>query len=201
MLSIAALALTVSLAPPVMLDSRSVPGIGAVELATAGGPHLTLTIRDASGSTSTRTLDLEVLSPDAVVVEAHASSFIATEGIVIGLAAQTGDTTSYHSLFIHKLADEPGNARTNEPTPVEGRAHWWLTKPIFTSTGDRYRIIDVHNPGGDSIEITFRRGFVEVRGTDAPRIDEKLYVNICPGRTDPMTAGALLDISAARAAR
>jgi hypothetical protein len=211
MLFIPALALIASCsqsvsAPPAALeplDARWIPGIGTVELSTAGGPRLTIKIRDSAGASTVRNLDLDVLDPNSVVVEARAASFIAKEGLVIGLAAQTGDTTSYHSLLIHRLADEPADARTtrtNRRDGPSGRAHWWLTTPIFTSTGERYRVVDVHNPGSDSIELTFRRGYVDTRRGE-PRMDEKIYVNDCPGGEDPKIAGSLLDISAARSAK
>jgi hypothetical protein len=182
------------------LDARWIQGIGTVELSTTGGPRLTVKIRDAAGATTVRNVELDVLDPKSVVVEARAASFIAKEGLVIGLAAQTGETTSYHSLLIHRLADEPADARTNRRDGPAGRAHWWLTTPIFTSTEARYRIVDVHNPGSDSIELTFRRGYVDTRRGE-PRMDEKIYVNDCPGGEDPKIAGSLLDISATRLPR
>jgi hypothetical protein len=184
------------------LDSRWIQGIGTVELSTTGGPRLTVKIRDAVGSTTVRHLELDVLDPKSVVVEAHAASFIANEGLVIGLAAQTGETTSYHSLLIHRLADEPGDVRTNRRDGPSDRAHWWLTKPIFTSTGERYRIVDVHNPNGDGIEITFRRGYANPLDRNGnPHVDEKIYVNVCPGGEDPKAAGSLLDVSARQSSR
>lgn len=189
-----------SVHPPALLDSRWIDGIGTVELSTPGGPQLTVKISNATGSTSTRVLDLDLANPGASVVEARSSSFIAKEGMAIGLAIQIGETTSYHSLLIHRLADVPGNARVNVPGRPDAPIHWWLTKPIFTSTGDRYRIVDVHNPESDSVEITFRRGYVDTRRGD-PRLDEKIYVNTCPGADDPFIAGSLLDISATRASR
>ncbi len=184
------------------IDSRWIQGIGTVELSTTGGPRLTVKIRDAAGSTTVRNLVLDLLDPKSVVVEAHAASFLAKEGLVIGLAALAGETTSYHSLLIHRLADEPADARTNRRDGPGDRAHWWLTTPIFTSTGERYRIVDVHNPGGDSIEITFRRGYADPRDRNGnPHVDEKIYVNVCPGGEDPKAAGSLLDVSATRISR
>jgi hypothetical protein len=201
------LALALSLAPqsaaaPEPLDSRWIQGIGTVVLSAPREKSLTIEIRDEAGATSTRRLDLDLLDPKAIVVEAHSASFIAKEGLLVALAVQTGDTTSYHSLLIGRLADQPADARTNAPEPQEGRRDWSLTKPIFTSTGERYRILDVHNPGGDGIEMTFRRGYAKALGRDGkPQIDEKVYVNVCAGGEDPTVFGALLDVSATRQAR
>lgn len=56
---------------------------------------------------------------------------------------------------------------------------WWLTSALFREAGEPYRIVDAHSPGGDSIELTFRRGSVDVRGTEV-RLDEVLVVDDCP---------------------
>ena len=94
MLTLSALALVVSLAqtpaaPPATtepLDSRWIKGIGTVSLSTPGGNRLRIEIRDEAGSTSARTLELDPLDPKAVVVEAHSASFLAGQGLVVGLA-------------------------------------------------------------------------------------------------------------------
>jgi hypothetical protein len=202
---ISALALVVLLAQqpipsapaPGALDTRWIHGIGTVALATTGGNRLTIEIRDEAGSTSTRTLELDLLDPTARVVEAHSAAFLANEGLLVGLAAQSGPTTSYHALLIRRIADQPSDARTNAPVAEEGKGRWLLTKPIFTSSGTPYRIIDVYNSGGDGVEITFRRGCAEPLGRDGrPRVDEKIYVNACPISEDPTIAGSLLSVSA-----
>jgi hypothetical protein len=67
-----------------------------------------------------------------------------------------------------------------------------LTDPIFTSTGEPYRIAEVHCPGADNIEITFRRPFDQFRNKGL--LDEKIYVLPCGGTSDPFAAlGALFE--------
>ncbi|MBK7641873.1 MAG: hypothetical protein IPJ19_02310 [Planctomycetes bacterium] len=180
-----------------MLDKRWIQGLGTVALATPGGNKLTVELRGEAGFASTRTLELDLLDPAARVVEAHSASFLSNEGLLVGLAAQSGPTTSYHALLIRRIADQPADARTNAPVEQEGKVRWVLTKPIFTSSGTPYRIIDVYNPGGDGVEITFRRGSAEPLGRDGrPRVDERIYVNACAGGEDPMIFGSLLSVSA-----
>jgi hypothetical protein len=137
-------------------------------------------------------VELDVIAPDSVLVEAHSTSFM-KDGLVIGLAAQQGAITSYHALFIGRLADEPGNAHANPPFSREGRFAWRLTTPIFTSQGERYRMIDVSNSGGDTIEITYRRGYLNPGPRGNATLDEKIWVNVCPG-SNPFVAGWLLDV-------
>jgi hypothetical protein len=180
---------------PAPLESRWIDGIGDVEIASAANGRLAIAIRDASGATRTREVELDLVAPDAALVEAHCAPFMKV-GLVIGLAAQRGATTSYHALFIGRLSDQPGTARTNPPFSPEGRFAWRLTTPIFTSQGERYRMIDVSNSGGDTIEITYRRGFLNPRPRGNATLDEKIWVNVCPG-SDPFVAGWLLDVPSA----
>ena len=74
-------------------------------------------------------------------------------------------------------------ARTRAPAgeaPELGHSGWFLSPPLFTSSGAPYRIVDVHCPGTDALEITFRRGWPNVSKEDI-ELDEKVFFDTCPG--------------------
>jgi hypothetical protein len=178
---------------PRLLDAHWIEGIGSVEISSPARRHLSIRIADAAGAVRVRNVELDTLGPDADIVEARAAAFM-KDGILIAVAATARDTTSYHELHIQRLADQPGDAVANASSGNAERYSWSFTTPIFSSTGERYRIVDVHNSGGDTIEITYRRGWIDPQPRHGnPRLDEKIYVNVCPG-TNPAVAGWLFDL-------
>jgi hypothetical protein len=174
------LPLTQSQAPAKqMLDTRWIPSIGIVELSTTGR-RLEVVVRERTASMRQPTLD--ALPSDARIVDARSSQYLGDDGLLIGLAVEHRGSVSYHYLTNRGM-------RPNSESPSE----WQLSEPIFTSTGDRYRITDVYCAGADQIEITFRRGHLRA-GRDGKPLDEKIYVNDCPG-TKPFVAGKLFETS------
>jgi hypothetical protein len=47
----------------------------------------------------------------------------------------------------------------------------------------------VHNPGGDSLEITFRRGSVPLARSKDVQLDELVFVDTCPGSPEVLQPG------------
>jgi hypothetical protein len=177
-------------AAPRPLDARWIDGIGSVEIASSARGHLSIRTADSAGVAHARDVELREVGPEADIVAAQASSFM-KEGVIVAVTATAGGTTTYHELHIGRLADAPDHAVANDPSRPANRFGWVFTTPIFSSTGERYRVLDLHNPGGDTIEITYRRGLVVDPNTYKPQLDEKIYFNVCPG-SNPTALPALL---------
>jgi hypothetical protein len=110
-------------------------------------------------------------------------------GLVVERPGKAGH--SYHYAY-------RSPAPSHEPSTPRPAATQWLTSaPIFTSEGEAWRIVDVRCPGGDSLELTFRRGTVPTDAKSAPSFEERVYANGGPGR-DPALGGTLWTLAAAR---
>lgn len=150
-------------------------------------------------------LDLTALPENAHVVAAQLGAF-ADHGLAAALAIETGSGTEYRWLYTlgdplqgQLLAPGPGT----RPAPNA----WALSGPLFTSTGAPYRLVDIHNPGGDSLELTFRRG--ELKGVRQPQpasgfaLDERVVHDVCPiafhaGLTGPSVAVDVESVAAVK---
>lgn len=194
MRTLAAIALSLPLsqigtpAPPSkeLLDARWIPSMGVVEVSTVEGRRLEVVARKFGGPEAIEQPQLDWPLPGSRILAARSSQFLGEQGLAIGLAVLHQGVVSYHYLLHRDLL--PGS---------DSDAKWQVSDAIFTSTGDPYRISDVHCAGGDQIEITFRRGFLRA-GRDGKPLDEKIFVNDCPG-TDPFTGGKLFETSIANA--
>jgi hypothetical protein len=131
----------------------------------------------------THDLDLSSLPPDSSVVSAQLGAF-SEHGLAVALAIATDAGTEYRWLFTlgDPLAGEllaRGPIAKPGPETMNG---WTLSGPLFTSSGAPYRLVDIHNPGGDSLELTFRRGELQgVReGGGSLSLDERIVHDTCP---------------------
>jgi hypothetical protein len=129
-------------------------------------------------------LMLTALTEDERLVAARLGAF-GERGLAVALAIEAGSETRYRWLY---TSGDPlrGELVTDMAAGAPGgtgpQAPWMFSAPLFTSTGERYRLVDIHNPGGDSLELTFRRGDLQgVRDRAAGlSVDERILHDICP---------------------
>ena len=138
----------------------------------------------------THDVELTTLPEDARVVAARLGAF-GEQGLAAALTIETGAGTEYRWLY---TASDPLRgavfARSfDQQTPTQKFDHWSLSGPLFHSTGTPYRLVDIHNPGGDSLELTFRRGELQnVRQrSHGLALDERVLHDVCPV---PLVQGA-----------
>jgi hypothetical protein len=167
-----------------ILDSRWIPDIGNVQLSSPGGPRLEVIVRELGGTEAIKQPMLDPLPADARIIEASASRYFGDQGLAIAVVVEHRGTVTYHFLSTPRLLPVSTPRAPDEPV----WRGWVFTDPIFTSTDEPYRIVDVHGGASDAIEITFRRGFKWSKGV----LDEKIYVHVCPGLRDPFVAGGTL---------
>ena len=131
--------------------------------------------------------------------EARGTRF-ADSGVALALALDLPDGgTEYRYAVTRDLGLCPplaAAAAAGAPAP----GGWSLVAPIFRAVGAPYRIVEVHNPGSDALEITFRRGWP---GTSASAVDERIFVDTCPGGAEAVQPGrsALYEVGAVEAVR
>jgi hypothetical protein len=136
------------------------------------------------GAEAHRDLELTALPEGSRLLDVKLGPF-GDKGLAAILAVEFGDVVEYRYLF---TAGDPLHAELvmSDPFVEQGRGvrdPWMLSEPLFTSTGARYRLVDVHNPGGDSLEMTFRRGEmqgVRNRGFAGLGVDERIIHDVCP---------------------
>ena len=103
------------------------------------------------------------------------ASFV-REGLVVAFSIADGDSTSYHLLLSPKASTSADAIRIADLSRKEFA--WTLTRAAFVSSGEPYRIVEANDPGGDGLEITFRRGWPKLL-TSEPRVDEKILYSDC----------------------
>lgn len=157
------------------LDVCCIPKLGRVSVSTEGGARFTVAV-ESNGQSREQAFELDALPASANVTAAKIASgrFVGT-GVVIALAIEQGPSTAYYYLASLKMPVGETPLKTSELNDVT--QSWWISKPIFTSTGKPYRIVDTH-VDGDSIEITFRRGWPNLTKPDG-QVDEKVYYDNC----------------------
>jgi hypothetical protein len=142
---------------PTVLDQRFLPDFGVVTI-SAEGSRLDVRM-EKDGSKAEQGFEI----PEGRIVEARCGPWLG-EQMVIALAVQQGETTSYPYVLsaLGKTREWTQDASLL-PHFVDPERHWFLTNPLFTSTGTPFRIVSVndHNHGSDSFEITFRRGWIK----------------------------------------
>ena len=160
-------------------------GLGRVEVQRTGERKLCIEIDGTAGATR-RELDLATLPEGQRVIEVRASGYT-DSGLVLALTIEEGEQRSYRFALTRELAPalEAETAASTAASPTS----WWLSPPIFSDPGAPYRIVDVHNPGGDSLEITFRRGTVPLARSHGARLDELVFVDTCPGSPQVLQPG------------
>jgi hypothetical protein len=177
-------------------DSAWSPALGRIEVALIGPRSVSLSVEGPAGS-SHRDLHLSGL-PDGARLQAVRCSAFMDSGVMLALVTAEGESYSYRYAGTRRLASDATTERTERsPTQITS---WGLSDPIFTEGGAPYRIVDVHNPGSDSLEITFRRGAPGLSDRGTPELDELIFVDTCPGFPVGLQAGrsGLLRASAAR---
>jgi hypothetical protein len=194
MKTVIALALLFALVPsdppraegPVPLETTWLPGLGRASV-SAEGRRLELAIGEGA-SARAFSLPLDDLPADARIRSAKAGPWMGEAGLAVVLAVESGPSTEYRFLLSGQV--EGASARPSSESLRTGAQGWFLAKPLFASTGEAYRIVDVHNPhGGDALEITFRRGWPDLRSPE-PRLDEKVFFDSCGGYwPEPLMAG------------
>jgi hypothetical protein len=153
---------------PTILDQRYLPGLGHVTL-SGGGHRLRLEIGDGTSARS-QEFEIDDLPENAKILSAAVGSFV-REGMVAALAIGEGETTSYHLLL---SAHTTTSAETIRSAGFSAAApEWSLTRAVFVSSGEPYRIAEIHDPGGDALEITFRRGWPQLDQAGG-LVDEKI---------------------------
>ncbi len=167
---------------PTVLDQRSLPALGQVTLRGEGHRmRLELVLADSRRS---QDFELDDLPVTARILSGKVCSFV-RDGIVIAFSIGEGESTSYHLLLSPKAPTRADPIRISDLSAPErgwpstdSMPAWSLTRAIFVSTGEPYRILDMHDPGGDSLEITFRRGWPKLGAPDM-RMDEKILFDPC----------------------
>ena len=168
---------------PVPLDIEWLPSRGKVS-ASASGRRLDLSIGEV-GSNKLLSFNLDALPAGARVLAARVGPWMGSAGIVVAIAVETGASTEYRIFLSRTLAADDG----------------FLSEPLFTSTGEPYRIVDAHNPGGgDALEITFRRGWPDLQGPET-KVDEKVFFDPCGGYWPQMGRTGLYEVAEVRRAR
>lgn len=98
-------------------------------------------------------------------------------GLAVGLVLAVGEGFEYRYLCRREGDTHGARAVVGPPQDNDG---WWLSQPLFAEVGAPYRIVEVHNPGSDTLELTFRRGVPSVKH-EVARLDEIVVVDDCPG--------------------
>ncbi|HEX5012105.1 MAG TPA: hypothetical protein VFY71_17090 [Planctomycetota bacterium] len=156
---------------------------GQVVTVSVGAPRTLRISAQREAGLQTFDLDLAALPEDARVVAAQLGAF-GDHGLAAALAIETAAGTEYRWLYTF---GDPLQGRLLAPGPdarpsPETIDDWTLSGPLFTSTGTPYRLVDIHNPGGDSLELTFRRGELQgVRSSSGEyALDERVVHDVCP---------------------
>jgi hypothetical protein len=172
MILIAALLALSARAEPVVLDVKWLPELGLVTL-RAEAARLDLKI-EKDGVERTQSFQLE-----APIREARSGPWM-SQGIVIAVSSEADETTTYRYFLSSKVPT--GRPTLGSVDFAMDHPLWFLSKPIFTSTGERYRIVAVndHRGAGDALEITFRRGWMK-HSAEMGNIDEKILFDSCGG--------------------
>lgn len=166
---------------------RSAPAV-QVSAAQAGARVLDArrleVVRSDPNGESRSELTLADLPADARLHEVVAAPYMES-GLVVGIVLAVEGGFEYR--FLCQREGDAGGARDVFGTARE-LSQWWLSLPLFQGGGPAYRIVDVHHPGGDSIELTFRRGAIRVQG-DHVELDEVVVVDTCPSGLSAQLGG------------
>ena len=155
---------------------------------TADGRHVAVSVSGRRGLTirvdqgeRTHVLkpDLEGLADGAQIVSARVAAF--GRGLILGLAVHGDAGYTYH--FLHNGGGGRGWSPNQE---------WLLSEPLFTDAGEPWRIVDVVNPEGDTLQITFQRGVLNPREEPARGLEVRVYSDVCP--QFPKGAGRIYDL-------
>ena len=120
-------------------------------------------------STSGRAGHVELTIPrsafprESQVVAARLTSYFRGKSLALAVVVNVGGAYSYRVLH-------------NAAHAMEGvHAGWYVSDPIFENSGAPFRIVEILNIGGDSIEITFRRDTAAPATRGKRRVEVKIY--------------------------
>ncbi len=166
-------------------DAAWSTGLGRIEVSQTGPRSLSLSVAEPAGNPP-RTLELDGLPAGARVRELRVAAFMES-GVVLALVVEEGGGHTYRFAATRELTAD----RTTELVQLrpEGLSGWGISEPIFSDPGAPYRIVDVHNPGSDSLEITFRRGPARLTRERGSELDELIFVDSCPIFPVPLMPG------------
>lgn len=179
-------------------DHQFLPNLGLVTISTE--QHRVDVRMEKDGEKRLESFEIPDLGPRDFVQEARCGAWRQNQ-MVLALSIQQGETVSYrYALSDLGTADATRYGLTYKPGFVDANQHWFLSKPLFTSTGEMYRIVAVndHLGQGDGLEITFRRGWAESQANSA-KVEEKVLLDSCGGyAVEPLQDGraVLLDLQA-----
>jgi len=177
------------------LDVCWLPELGRVSVTATDGLHFSVVV-ESEGTAKAQDFEIDSLSASAKLLAAKigCGPFYG-KGVVIALSIQDGASTAYEFLISPELPLRTRALRTSELTV--GDSGWRLSKEIFRSTGDPYRIVDVHG-FNDNFDITYRRGWgtgwVNPNVTEV-KFDEKVLFYGCFGgiKMEAMRGGELCE--------
>jgi len=180
-ISAAILCLTLAQKPaPTILGREFLPTLGLVTLSTEGSR---VDVRmDKDGAKREESFDISGLVPHGRITEARCGSWLGEE-IAIVLAIREGETTRYRlALSVFGRQRVPDFGGIDGSHYLDPSQLWFLTDPVFESTGEPFRIVAVndHTNASDAFEITFRRGWLS-RIEDSAKLEEKVLFNSCGG--------------------
>ena len=160
------------------LAEAQIGDLGRVSVSVPGERALSVKVERA-GSVREQRFELDALPAGARVRAATLGAW--QNGVAVGLAIEEGSSTTYRYLISDKAPARPLALTSAEL--VDRNEGWCMSKPLFASTGSPYRIVEVHCPGGDALEMTFRRGWPSLHAAE-PELDEKVFFDNCPGAAE-----------------
>lgn len=158
-----------------LLAEAQVGDLGTVSVSAPGERALSVRVEHA-GSVREQRFELDALPAGARVRAATLGAW--QNGVAVGLAIEEGSSTSYRYLISDKAPARPLALKSSEL--VDRNEGWCMSQPLFVSSGAPYRIVEVHCPGSDALEITFRRGWPSLNAAE-PQLDERVLFDSCPG--------------------
>jgi hypothetical protein len=179
------------LVAPLPLDATVTTAGEVVSVSRADDRALTLrVVRD--GREHTNTLVLDMLRDGTRIEAVRLGPYL--DGLAMGLHLVKDGVHDYRYLVTASDILSTGIASELFTDPVAtGKDPWqprpWTLSPsLFTTSDAPYRIVDISRPGGDELELTFRRaGLVGVRDRNGQlTIDERIFRDVCAGA--PMVA-------------
>jgi hypothetical protein len=149
----------------------------------ADGRHVHLHAVDPDGGHAIRRVRPPGLPEDGEIVALRVSPFLWAKErprLALALAVRRPGAVEY------RYAVEVGDA-------------WKTSDPIFTESGEPWRIADLrwHEPDGDTLEILFARGFLSPRvGAKGAAYEARLFTDVCAdvGRVGIRGKDALVEL-------
>jgi hypothetical protein len=138
------------------LDVCWLPALGRVSVSATDATHFSVNV-ESEGTTRVQEFEIDSMSSNAKLLAAKIGCGpFHGKGILIALSIQDGASTAYEFLISPEVPLQTWTLFTSKLSA--GDSGWRLSKEIFRSTGEPYRIVDAHG-FSDNFDITFRRGW------------------------------------------